>query len=145
MLGGFTIFQRTTCSGYLKSQNKRTGWFWVFEKDQNQRTTGSGQFTTLKEPWVLSGSLTIFPMPDWSWAQVFGIFGLHWLYGFVPVRLLVGVWFRDYQLWLLVSKSTRKCKTFNQIAMKNLLLVCHHCIHNFLQRCTTYLIKNLSK
>jgi hypothetical protein len=40
VLGGFTIFQRTTCSGYLKYQHKRTGWFWVFEKDQNQRTTG---------------------------------------------------------------------------------------------------------
>jgi hypothetical protein len=60
--GGFTIFQRTICSGYLKYQNKRTGWFWVFEKDQNQITTASGYFTTLKEPWVLFGS-SIFPIP----------------------------------------------------------------------------------
>jgi hypothetical protein len=61
------------------------GQFWIFENDQNQRTTGSGYFTTFKEPRVLCGSLTIFPMPGWSQGQVFGIFGLHWLHGFVPV------------------------------------------------------------
>jgi len=55
-----------------------------FGKNQNQRTTGSGYFTTLKDPLVLFGSLAFVPMLGWSRGRVFGIFGLHWLYVFVP-------------------------------------------------------------
>jgi hypothetical protein len=52
VLCGSLIFKRTTGSEYFKNSDSKNHWFQVFEKQQNQRTTGSVYFKTLKEPAV---------------------------------------------------------------------------------------------
>jgi hypothetical protein len=52
VLCGSLIFQRTNGSGYFKNSESKNHWFQLFEKQQNQRTTGSVYFKTLKEPAV---------------------------------------------------------------------------------------------
>jgi len=84
--GGFTIFQRTTCSGY---------------------------FTTLKEPGVLCGLFSQCRVGAKARCLEFLAST-----GYMDLYLCDFWWgfgSETTQLWLLVWKSTRKCKTFNQI------------------------------
>jgi len=57
VLGGFILFQRTTSSGVLKYQNKRTGQFWVFWKKSESK---NHWFWVFYNPERSSGSFSFF-------------------------------------------------------------------------------------
>jgi hypothetical protein len=101
--------------------------FWVFEKNQNQRTDGSGYFTTMKEAWVLCGSLTFATWLGWRWGRVFGIFGLPQV---IWICTCCDLWWRfrpGYRTMDFYSGNVAgKCKTFNQITMKEFVVGCLH-------------------